>query len=109
MRPDTPQHYEYISVEDVEGTVDNFINIKPWTQFFDLKGREDMPVSLAEHVSMKNCKCECKTFFNVVPAEDQYSLVDFTFENLEIKAENTEFAQEVIEDIKVKHVNVVAK
>jgi polygalacturonase len=109
MRPDTPQHYEYISVEDVEGTVDNFINIKPWTQFFDLKGREDMPVSLAEHVSMKNCKCECKTFFNVVPAEDQYSLVDFTFENLEIKAENTEFAQEVIEDIKVTHVNVVAK
>lgn len=37
-----------------------------------------------------------------------HDLVDFVFENLGIKAQNTEFAQEVIEDIKVKNVNVVA-
>ena len=40
MRPDTPQHYEYISVEDINGKIDSFININPWTQFYDLKDRE---------------------------------------------------------------------
>lgn len=42
MRPDTPQHYEYISVEDINGKIDSFININPWTQFYDLKDREDV-------------------------------------------------------------------
>lgn len=33
MRPDTPQHYEYITIEYVQGKIFNFININPWTQF----------------------------------------------------------------------------
>lgn len=40
MRPDTPQHYEYITLENIEGNITNFININPWTQFFDLKDRK---------------------------------------------------------------------
>ena len=31
----------------------NFININPWTQFFDLKDRKDIPLSYADHVTMK--------------------------------------------------------
>mgnify|MGYP000228881532 FL=1 len=56
MRPDTPQHYEYISVEDINGKIDSFININPWTQFYDLKDREDVPLSYADNVVMKNCE-----------------------------------------------------
>ena len=104
MRPDTPQHYEYISVEDVEGKITNFININPWTQFFDLKGREDIPLSHADHIVMKNCKCECINYFNVKRDESQYQLSDFTFENLEIKAKNNDFNAEAIENISVKNV-----
>ena len=40
MRPDTPQHYEYISVEDMEGKIDSFININPWTQFLRFERQE---------------------------------------------------------------------
>lgn len=40
MRPDTPQHYEYITLENIEGNITNFININPWTQFYDLKDRK---------------------------------------------------------------------
>ena len=40
MRPDTPQLYEYITVENITGPVKNFILIAPWTQFYDLKGRK---------------------------------------------------------------------
>ena len=104
MRPDTPQHYEYITVEDVEGKITNFININPWTQFFDLKGREDIPLSYAEHITMRNCKCECTTYFNVKRDEAQYRLSDFKFENLEIKAENDGFDRNIIENIVVKNV-----
>lgn len=98
MRPDTPQHYEYITVENVEGCVNNFININPWIQFFDLKGRTDMPKSLAEHVVMRDCNCRCDTFFHVKRDDEQYKLKDFTFENLTIKAKNTAFDYGIIED-----------
>ncbi|MBE5949415.1 MAG: exopolygalacturonase [Lachnospiraceae bacterium] len=106
MRPDTPQHYEYITVEDVEGRITNFININPWTQFFDLKGREDIPLSYAEHITMRNCKCECTTYFNVKKDEAQYRLSNFVFENLEIKTENDGFIPDAIENIVVKNVMV---
>lgn len=106
MRPDTPQHYEYITVEDVEGKVANFININPWTQFFDLKGRKDIPLSKADHILIKNCRCECDTCFNVKKDENQYLLSDFTFENLTIMAKQDGFTEDVVKDIVVNNVIV---
>lgn len=106
MRPDTPQHYEYIMIENVEGKITNFINVNPWTQFFDLKGREDIPLSYAEHIIMKDCRCECTTYFNVKKNDEQYRLSEFEFENLEIKAENDGFMWDVIENVSVKNVLV---
>ena len=37
MRPDTPQNYEYITVDNISGNVGKFISIRPWTQFFNCK------------------------------------------------------------------------
>ncbi len=88
MRPDTPQNYEWITVEEIEGNADSFLYIRPWTQFFDLKGREDMPMSYGRHITMRGIRLTCKTFFNVRRADDQYRLSDFYFENLQIQAEN---------------------
>ena len=102
MRPDTPQHYEYIRVEQIEGRAENFLNVNPWTQFYDLKGRKDIPMSYADHVTLKDCDFTCTTFFNVQAADDQYRLSDFTFENLHITAENPEFAPEAIRNCHVK-------
>lgn len=42
MRPDTPQHYEYILVENIKGNANRMLNVSPWTQFFDLKGEKDI-------------------------------------------------------------------
>ena len=83
MRPDTPQRYEYVLVEDIEGCVKNVLNINPWKQFFDLKGRKDMPPSTVSHITMRNCSCECKTCYNVTPKDEQYLLSDFVFENMQ--------------------------
>ncbi|MBO5487683.1 MAG: hypothetical protein J5988_12300, partial [Eubacterium sp.] len=83
-----------------------FININPWKQFFDLKGREDIPLSVADHIAVKNCKCECSTYFNVTKDENQYLLSDFTFENLEIKAKKDGFTEDAIKNVSVKNVIV---
>lgn len=106
MRPDTPQHYEYITAEDIEGKIINFININPWTQFFDLKDRKDIPLSIADHIVMKNCNCECSIYFNVTKDEKQYLLSDFVFENLNIKAKKDGFNEDAIKNVIVKNVVV---
>ena len=87
MRPDTYQNYEYITVEDVEGEVNNFININPWAQFFDLKGKEKPPASKASYVTMRRCKVKCVFGYNILQKEDEYTLSDFTFEDLELDAQ----------------------
>lgn len=106
MRPDTPQLYEYITVEDVTAKVKNFVTIKPWTQFFDLKGRTDIPKSCGEHIVMRNCVCECDIYFNVEAQEDQYHLSDFLFENLHITANKDNFEEGIVENMVMKNVQV---
>lgn len=106
MRPDTPQRYEYITVEEIEGKISHFINIHPWTQFYDLKDRKDIPLSYAEHITMKNCNCDCDIYFDVEADTEQYILSDFTFENLKIKAKANDFAENMIDNVTVKDVAV---
>ena len=93
MRPDTPQDYEYVLVEDIEGSdIGNFLFIRPWTQFFDLKGEKASRNSYSRNITMRNIKLDCDNFFNVGASENRgnvnaftYKLSDFTFENLNIK------------------------
>ncbi len=109
MRPDTPQNYEYITVEHITGNVESFLYIHPWTQFFDLMGREDMPMSYGRNITMRECDIDCKVFFNVKRADDQYRLADFRFEHLKIRADRVEcdrmqvdgFVWEDVEVVKV--------
>lgn len=105
MRPDTPQHFEYITVEDIKGEAKSFLVVRPWTQFFDLKGRTDMPVSRSNNVTMRNIEFKCNTFFDVKPSE-QYQLEDFTFENLDITAKNIECDKSIVKTFNWKNVNL---
>jgi hypothetical protein len=105
MRLDTPQNYEYILVEDIIGNVNSFLYVKPWTQFFDLKGQKEAPLSSSNHVTMRNIKLDCNIFFDV-DNSDQYKLSDFTFENLDIKANNPEIFMDYINNFVLKNVVV---
>ena len=104
MRPDTPQQYEYITVEEIEGKIHSFININPWTQFYDLKDRDDIPLSYADNIAMQNCNCECDTFFDVKTDDTQYILSDFVFKNLHIKADKNGFSADMIRGVSVENV-----
>lgn len=109
MRPDTPQHYEYILVEDVTGSAKSFLFIKPWTQFFDLKGQEKMPLSYSNHVTMRNIKFNCEVVFDVNQSE-QYQLSDFIFENLDLQAgKKPEIKTDYIRNFTLKNVSVNGK
>ena len=103
MRPDTPQQYENIVVENVKGTADIMLFVHPWTQFFDLKGEKDIKMSYAQNIILRNIDLECKVFFDVRNS-DQYKLSNFTFENLKIQAEKPQFNQDYIDGIVVKNV-----
>ncbi|MDE6722239.1 MAG: exopolygalacturonase [Bacteroidaceae bacterium] len=109
MRPDTPQQYEYVTVEDIEGNAKNFILVAPWTQFYDLKGRESTPMSYSDHITMRNITFDCDVFFNVKQREEQYHLSNFTFENLSITATNADFHPEYVENFTIKNVRAEKK
>lgn len=109
MRPDTPQNYEYILVEDITGSANSLLYIKPWTQFFDMKGHTEMPMSYSNHVTMRNIKFECGVLFDVNNS-DQYKLSNFTFENFDITAtKKSEINTDYIQDFKLKNIQVNGK
>lgn len=105
MRPDTPQLYEYVLVEDIQGSAKNFIQIRPWTQFFDLEDREDIPLSYADNITMRNIDFECNRFF-VVEKSEQYKLSNFSFEDLRIKTKDGNYNMDAISNFILKNVKI---
>lgn len=106
MRPDTPQLYEYILVEDITGDAATLISVRPWTQFFDLKGRSEPLMSYANNITMKNIKLECKTGF-AIKESDKYQLKDFTFENISLKTSKDEMdSTKIIKNVVLKNVKI---
>jgi polygalacturonase len=107
MRPDTPQNYEYIQVEDISGNATNLLYIRPWTQFFDLKGETEIKMGYASNITMRNIKLDCNVVFNIADSE-QYELSGFTFENMDITAqEKADIKTGIIQNMVLK--NVVTK
>ncbi|MDQ0593877.1 polygalacturonase [Chryseobacterium ginsenosidimutans] len=106
MRPDTPQHYEYITLDNIKGNVKTFLYVKGWNQFFDLKGEEKPKTRLINNIILKNIDISCETGFDIEKS-DLYELTDFTFENLKIKAQKPkEENLEAIKNLKKTKVNV---
>lgn len=102
MRPDTPQNYEYVTVEQVEGDALSLIYIHPWMQFFDLQGAAEIPLSRASHVTLRDIRFDCDTFFDAVDGGGQYRLADFTFERLRVRAKDTTCRHEIVPGL-VRH------
>jgi len=105
MRPDTPQKYEFITVDNIKGQVYSCLYIKRWTQFFDLKGRKDIPKSSCENIRLRNINLKCEVFYDVEISEN-YKLSDFSFQHLNIEAVNGSFDKSLIHGITLTDVNV---
>ena len=108
MRPDTPQHYEYIHVENVSGRCGSILVIRPWTQFFKPEHRADMPLSRSNNVSFENINVDCEKFFDV-GLSDKYALSDFSFKNCIVTEKQPTFDKSLIENTIVKNVRTRVK
>lgn len=91
LRPDTPQQYEYIKIENANGSLRyNFMNISPWTQFSAIKGRKDKPVSKVENITVQNCSCSCETFLVQDVENVTCNISGIKLDNLDILINNKE-------------------
>ena len=79
MRPDTPQNYRGIRIEDNDGKVGSVLYVKPWKQFFDLKDRPDIPMSYGSGVLIQRCTLKVHRIRSIEPAPEQFELSDIRF------------------------------
>ena len=105
MRPDTPQHYEYVTADNITGTTGSFLVVRPWTQFFQPEPRNDMPLSQCNNIIMTDIRMECRNFFDV-GTSDKYRLRDFTFRNICVKDEKKAFDPHLIDNTVVDNVTI---
>ena len=105
MRPDTPQHYEYVTVEDMTGETGSFLVVRPWTQFFKPEKRDGMPLSTCNNITVRGIKMACKNFFDV-GRSDKYQLRDFTFADCDLQDQKNAFDPTVIEGTVVKNLKI---
>ena len=108
MRPDTPQKYEYITLENIEGTARNCIYIRPWRQFFDLGGRETPPISVSSNITFRNIRMKCDKFTEV-GLTDYDRLENVTFENMTIEAGSASLDTTLVNGLVVRNVMVNGK
>ena len=108
MRPDTPQKYEYITLDGISGTARTGIYIRPWRQFFDLQGRETPPISSSENITFRNFNLKCDKFTEVgITKYDR--LGNITFEDMTIEAGSATLDTSLIKNLVIKNVMVNGK
>ncbi|WP_067146516.1 rhamnogalacturonidase [Pseudotamlana agarivorans] len=105
MRPDTPQLYEYILVENIKGHVNKGLEVYQWKQFFDLDGRMDPPLSTGEHITMRHLDLTCERFF-AVDAYHHIKLKNFTFEDSKISSKDANIKKRLVDGIHFNNVTI---
>ena len=108
VRPDTPQIYENIVVDNIKGYSKALIYIRPWDQFFDLKGRKDLGKNIVKNILISNIDMKCDNYFKVSKSE-QYILKDFELKNINIECLISGFSNDKVENIKIDNVNIKEK
>ncbi len=103
MRPDTPQLYEFITVENATGKAQRLLFAKPWRQFFDLQGRESPPLSVCRNIIFRNITLECNIMADLERSEFD-RLEEFTFENLSMTVRNDTFPKELFNGLTLREV-----
>lgn len=105
MRPDTPQQYEQVLVDDITGRTRSFLVVRPWTQFFKPQHRDDMPLSACSDITLSHINMQCDNFFDV-GLSPKYSLLRFTFSDINVDNKAGLFDPSIIDSVTVRNVKV---
>ncbi len=111
LRPDTPQHYEHITMDGIKltggGGGGRILNVAPWTQFFDLKSQPP-PARAVNDVTIRNVSGEFRTL-GTLRGNKGDVLRDITLENFDLKLADERLALGATENLVVKNVTVNGK
>ena len=108
LRPDTPQHYEDITIDGIRlAGSGRLLNVAPWTQFFDLKGLP-APARTVNHVTLRNITGEYRSL-GTLRGNPGDTLRDIVLENIDVKLAEEKFAPDPAAHVTIKNVRVNGK
>lgn len=105
LRPDTPQHYENITIDGVKlAGGGRLLNMAPWTQFFDLKGLP-APTRQVNNVTLRNVTGTYRAFGRLQGNPGDV-LRDITLENIQVELKEPRLDHAGVENLILKNVIV---
>ena len=109
MRPDTPQQYGEVLVENCTGiTQHSAIEVSTWTQFYNKQERDDMPVSGVRNVTVRNIDIKTANFLKV-EMKQPFVLSDFILKDIKVEDKYNRFDIGKIERLTIKNVELNGK
>lgn len=109
MRPDTPQQYGDVLVENCSGKVRySTVEASTWMQFYNQEKRPDMPESCVRNVTVRNIQMRSGRFFHIDMKQPFY-LSDFTLEDIQAVDNKNCFEIQKIQNVKVRNVTLNGK
>jgi polygalacturonase len=98
LRPDTPQHYENITLDGIRLAGDGrLLNVAPWTQFFDLQGHP-APTRTVSHITLRNISGTYHTL-GQLRGNPGDTLQDITLENVTVTLADEKFTLGAVENL----------
>lgn len=109
MRPDTPQQYRNVLIDGATGKVKNAVEVQTWRQFFNKTERDPMPASGVDNVTFRNGKLECQRNFYKDNKTTDYTLTNFTFQDIWALDPSKSFNTDNINGCVVENVTIVTE
>jgi polygalacturonase len=105
LRPDTPQHYENITMEYIRlAGSGRLLNVAPWMQFFDLKGQPP-PARQVNNITLRNITGSYR-MLGTLSGNTGDVLRDITLENVDVQLTENRFRLGPVENFQLKNVTV---
>ena len=108
LRPDTPQHYERILIENLHlSGSGRLLNVAPWKQFFDLKGHAP-PSRKVNDITLRNITGSFGSL-GTLRGNPGDTLENITLENIDLKLSSDGFSPGTVGNLVMKNVRVNGK
>lgn len=107
-RPDTPQIFEDITVENISGKAGTLISMFKWTQFYDPGDRKTQPPGLIRNISLRNINIACKSIGKLEGTEND-NVSNIIFSDVQLTAYDNFFVTPFRNAVTLKNVSINGK
>ena len=108
LRPDTPQHYEKILMENIQlSGSGRVLNVAPWMQFFDLKGHAP-PSRRVNDITLRNISGSFGSM-GTLRGNRGDVIEDFTIENFDLQLTDSNFKPGEVSRLNIRNARVNGK